>query len=104
MFQHIARDNLNVRSELWRVDFNAELFINEPLLDQVTELDHVISSLIDALSATEYPPLTTTYNTADPTTYETLFPTFGPCNYPVIMADLPNDGTKICNHEHIATA
>ena len=56
------------------------------MLGQVTELNHVINSLISNLPATEHPPLTTTYNTADPTTYETLFPTYGPRNYPAIMA------------------
>jgi hypothetical protein len=86
VFQHVARDNLVVRSELWRVDFNAKLFVNQTLLDQVTDLDHIITSLIADLPATEHPPLTTTYNTADPTTYETLFPTYGPRNYPAIIA------------------
>lgn len=40
VFEHIARENLDVQSGLWRVDLNAELFVNQPLLGQVTELDY----------------------------------------------------------------
>lgn len=55
------------------------------MLGQVIELDHVINSLIGSLSATEQPPLTTIYNTADPATYDTLLPTYGPRHYPVVL-------------------
>jgi hypothetical protein len=85
VFQHVAYDNLDTRSELWRVDFNAQLFINQPMLEQVIEIDHIINSLIGSLSATEQPPLTSTYNTADPTTYDTLLPAYGPRRYPVVL-------------------
>ena len=85
MFHHVAHNNLDTRSELWRVDFNAELFVIQPMLGQVIELDHVINSLIGSLSATEQPPLTTIYNTADPATYDTLLPTYGPRRHPVVL-------------------
>ena len=29
VFHHVAQDNLDVRSELWRVDFNAELSVSQ---------------------------------------------------------------------------
>lgn len=85
VFALVAHDNQLLHSGLWRADFHSQLCAAMPTLGEVTNVDKEIVQLLEGLP-TSTTPTTPAFDTSEPSSYDTMLPTYSPRKHRMVPA------------------